>query len=249
MEIRNQKITIMKTSGLILFSSAFLCLIYFTSCLEMHAIEGNGNVTTESRTVSSFSQITSEASFNVYISQDSIQSLTVEAESNLLPYIETDVSGSVLLIKVREHRNIDNNEPIKIYIKSPFIENIDLAGSGSVDCDSMITSNLDVHLSGSGNMNIIAVGNKIEAQISGSGTIIMSGTASETDFEIDGSGNIHSYDLLQDTCFADISGSGDMYVNVNKFLDVKISGSGKVHYIGNPVVNTSVTGSGTVIHE
>jgi len=239
----------MKTSGILLFLSAFSSLIYLTSCSKFHTIDGNGNVTTESRTLSNFSKVKSEGSFEVYIAQDSVQSVTVEAESNLLPYIETDVSGSTLLIRIREHRNIDNHEPIKIYIKSPLVDDINLSGSGSIDCDSMITSDLDIHLSGSGDMNLIAVSNKIDATISGSGKIKMSGTASETDFNIDGSGNINAYDLLQDTCFADISGSGNMYVNVSDFLDVKISGSGNVHYIGNPIVNTSITGSGTVIHE
>jgi hypothetical protein len=239
----------MKTSGILLFISAFSCLIYLTSCSKFHTIDGNGNVTTESRTLSTFSKVKSEGSFEVYIAQDSVQSVNVEAESNLLPYIETDVSGSILIIRVREHRNIDNHEPIKIYVKSPVVKSINLSGSGLINCDSMITSTLDVNLSGSGNMNIIAESNKIDAHISGSGKITLSGTANETDFNIDGSGNIHAYNLPQDTCFADISGSGDMYVYVNEFLDVRISGSGRVHYIGNPTVNTFITGSGTVIHE
>jgi hypothetical protein len=239
----------MKTSGLLLFSSALFCLIYLTSCIGFHTIDGNGNITTENRTLNTFSKVKSEGSFEVYISQDSVQSVTVEAESNLLPYIETDVSGSVLLIRIREHRNIDNHEPIKIYVKSPMVEGIDLSGSGLISCDSMITPNMDLHLSGSGKMNVIATTNKIDAHISGSGGITISGSSNESDFNIDGSGNIHAYDLKQDTCYADISGSGDMYLNVNKFLDVKISGSGKVHYIGNPSVNTFITGSGAVIHE
>ena len=239
----------MKTSGLIFFSSAFLCFIYLTSCNRLHKIEGNGNVITVNRVVSHFTGVQSEGSFEVYISYDSVQSVKVEAEENLLHYIGTDVSGSVLIIKKREHRNIDNNFPIRIFVKTPYIEGIELSGSGEVKCDSMTSAYLNLHISGSGEMSVIALSNKIKAHISGSGNMNLSGIANETDFDINGSGDIHSYNLQQDTCFADISGSGDMFVYVNKLLDVSISGSGKVHYQGNPNVSTHISGSGSVIHE
>ncbi len=239
----------MKTSGLILFSSAFLCFVYLTSCNRLHKIEGNGNVTSENRIVSHFTEIRSEGSFEVYISYDSVQSVKVEAEENLLHYIGTNVSGSVLIIKIREHRNIDNNYPIRIFVKTPYVRSIELSGSGKVTCDSISTTYLDLHISGSGDMSVIALCNKIKAHISGSGNMNLSGIANETDLDINGSGDIYSYNLQQDTCFADISGSGDMFVYVNKLLDVNISGSGKVHYQGNPNVNTHISGSGSVIHE
>ena len=239
----------MKTSGIIFFSSALIWYVFLTSCGRLHRIEGNGNITTVNRVVAHFTEIRSEGSFEVYISYDSAQSVKVEAEENLLYYIETDVSGSILRIKTREHRNIDNNYPIKIFVKTPCIQGIELSGSGKIDCDSMTSTYLNLHISGSGRISAIVSCNKIKAHISGSGNMNLSGTANETDFDINGSGDIHSYNLLQDTCFADISGSGDMFVYVNKLLDVNISGSGKVHYKGNPVVNTSISGSGSVLHE
>jgi hypothetical protein len=239
----------MKPGAIIVFLCALSCFIYLTSCNHFHKIEGNGIVKTEDRTVGIFTSIRSEGSFEVFISQDPAQSVVVEAEENLLPYIETDVHSNELLIKTRDHRNIHNNDPIRIYVKTPSIESIELSGSGKIDCDSMITSYLELNLSGSGDISAITSSNKIKAYISGSGEINLSGTANETDLDIKGSGDIHSYGLQQDTCLADISGSGDMFVYVNKFLDVKISGSGKVHYQGNPVVNSDISGSGVVIHE
>ncbi|NTW31504.1 MAG: DUF2807 domain-containing protein [Bacteroidetes bacterium] len=239
----------MRTSGLILFSLTLICFVYLTSCERLHKIEGNEHITTDDRAVSHFTEIRSEGSFEVYIAYDSTQSVKVEAEENLLPYIETEVHGSVLIIKTRKHRYIDNNYPIRIYVKTPSVRGLELSGSGKVDCDSMASAYLDLHVSGSGKISAIVSCNKIKAHISGSGNINLSGTANETDFDINGSGDIHSYNLQQDTCFADISGSGDMFVYVNKLLDVNISGSGKVHYKGNPVVNMEISGSGSVEHE
>lgn len=239
----------MKTSGIILFVSAFISLVYLTSCSRIRGIEGNGKVETHKRIADAFTGIRSEGSFDVFIVYDSVQSVSVEAETNLQAYIETEVSGSDLVIKSRGHKNLCNNFPIRIFIRTPFLERIDLSGSGNVDCSSINTSMLDLQLSGSGKISVITSGDKIKAKLSGSGGINLSGKADETNLIIKGSGDIRSYNLEQETCFADISGSGSMFLKVNKFLDVKISGSGDVHYTGNPFVKTDISGSGKVTGE
>lgn len=240
----------MKAIPIIYFSAVLLGFIYLTSCTNFHAIDGNHNVVTETRNVSSFTELCSEGSFDVYLIHDTVCYVQVEAEENLLPYIDTDVNGDELVIKTHDHRNLKPHNTIKIFVHAPGVNSVTLEGSGKIDCDSISESNFNIHLDGSGDIFIdMATCDKIKTKISGSGEVNISGTANETDFNISGSGDINSYGLVQDTCFADISGSGDMYVNVNKLLDVHISGSGKVHYYGNPVVNTDITGSGEVIHE
>jgi hypothetical protein len=86
------------------------------------------------------------------------------------------------------------------------------------------------------------------ANISGSGDMYFAGFANLADFRISGSGSIHAYDLPVTECYTNTSGSGNMYVNVSDYLEVKISGSGSVFYLGNPVINTNISGSGSVIH-
>ncbi|MFH0866862.1 MAG: head GIN domain-containing protein [Bacteroidota bacterium] len=240
----------MKTTAILLFSSALVSFVYLTSCTNFHAIEGNHNVVTETRNISSFTELRSEGSYDVYLIHDSVFYAQVEAEENLLPYIITEISGGELVIKTHEHKNLKNHTTIKIFVHAPSANSLTLEGSGKIDCDSISEDNLKIFLDGSGNIFLgKAECDKIKTKISGSGEVDLSGTANETDFNISGSGDINSYNLVQDTCYADISGSGDMYINVNKFLDVHITGSGTVHYYGTPVVNSDITGSGMVIHE
>lgn len=240
----------MKAIPIIYFSAALLSFIYLTSCTNFHAIEGNHNVVTETRNVSSFTELRSEGAYDVYLIHDTVYYVQVEAEENLLPYIDTDISGNELVIKTHDHRNLKEHYTIKIYVHAPDVNSVTLEGSGKIDCDSISENSYDIHLDGSGDISVDqAACDKTRTKISGSGEVSISGNANETDFDISGSGDINSYGLLQDTCFADISGSGSMFVNVVKFLDVHITGSGKVHYYGNPVVNTDITGSGMVVHE
>lgn len=238
----------MKAASLILFSSAVFALSWFTSCSKLHSIDGNGNVTSDTRIVQWFDQIKSMGDYHVIVIQDSISKVVVEAESNLQPYIETEVNDHQLVIKTHEHRNIDNNYPIKIYVYTPDVTSIDLSGSGKIESDSISSGTMNIELSGSGDMDLNIFCSNLDTKVSGSGDITLAGTSTQSDHKISGSGKIHAYSMITTSCFADISGSGCMYINVTDFLDVNISGSGKVYYQGNPSVSTHITGSGSVIN-
>lgn len=256
----------MKTKYSILFILLTTVIIWSAGCNKMNRIEGNGQITIESRQMVSFNKVENDGTFNVYIRHDSVYTAKVEAESNLIPHIRTRINGNTLEIDTRE--NLRNNYPMNIYITTPIISGAYLNGSGSVTLDSLDTKNMEVDLSGSGIMsgeiistslttrisgsgkiNLNAFTNSCNARVSGSGDIELIGESLTGDFSISGSGNIRSTNFVQNECISKISGSGNMYLNVTDFLDVTISGSGTVYYVGNPQVNKKITGSGSVIKQ
>ena len=194
-----------------------------------------------------FNGVVSKGNFVVFVSFDTIPQVIVEAESNLLYYISTEVQGNNLVIKTRNDRCIDQHMPIKVFVKTPQLSKLEICGSGSINSDDIFTNYVELEISGSGNISATTTVETIDAKISGSGNIYLNGNAHETEFKITGSGSIYSYDLFQEICFSTISGSGNIYVNVSEMLDVQIFGSGSVYYIGNPlIINTSILGSGSV---
>lgn len=227
-------------------------------------ISGNGNVASETRALIGFNKVENEGAFHVYIIQDSVSEVTIEAESNLIGYVRTEILGNTLNVYTKE--NLKTHYPIKLYIRTPDINSVRLSGSGLIDLRSIITDDLEVVLSGSGDIrgsvnagyasvgingsgtaNMSLICDEVQAGISGSGDMYFSGQATTAHFNISGSGSIRAYELQLQNCYADISGSGDMFVNVSELLDVKISGSGSVHYIGYPEIHTNISGSGNVI--
>ena len=240
----------MKTKKIFNILCVFCLLVSLMGCEEMifSCIRGNGIVVTEEQTISSdFNEIANTGPFEVYITQSSSYELTIEAEENLLPYIITRISDDILEIKTRRNRCIRTTEPIIIYVSMPEICCLSLSGSGLFASDSINTSYLELNISGSGDIELGVSTEYIDANISGSGEIELWGTAEESEFTISGSGRFRCFDLEQDICFANIPGSGSMYVYVNELLDVMISGSGKVFYIGNPEVTARISGSGEVV--
>ena len=245
----------------------FLTSIIFwnTGCRKYPFLEGNGSVTSETRTTVSFNKIDNQGDFNVYYIHDTVFRVIVEAESNLIPHIRTVVNGNTLEIDTRE--NLNNNYAMKVVVYSPVLDAVTLSGSGLINTGLVHTDNFVVKLSGSGDIygdantdyfetvisgsgGIDFVVNSVntKAVISGSGNIKLSGESTYADYLISGSGNIESYNLLLNECTAKISGSGNIYTNVSDYLNVKISGSGDLYYIGNPIIDVDISGSGNVIH-
>jgi hypothetical protein len=258
-----------KMKSLVLLIALALVTLLYTGCDKINCIDGNEMVVTDIRSVGDFSRISSEGEFNVTITQDTIDEVIVEAESNLLPYIDTWVEGSTLVIKEHHGRCINNNYPVNITVRTRNINFIRLSGSGDIyGSNNFNTSYLNVDLSGSGLIDIAVTADNVESTISGSGSIKLgvsadhlkatisgsgefqlSGDVHKGDLIISGSGNIYAYGLIQDICVATITGSGNMFLTVHNLLDVRITGSGSVHYKGNPTVTLNITGSGSVIHE
>ncbi len=232
----------------IFYLAIFCSLIILTSCLKPK-VEGNYHVVSINRTLTNFSEIVSEGSFEVYYSCDSVSSVKIEAEENIIPYVETNIHGQSLVIRTSNSKRLETHFPIKVFVKSPTISNVILSGTGSIYVDSVKATNLEITLKGSGNINVVAYSQLIEASISGSGNLYLSGHTSSGECSISGSGEINAFNIIQDTCFANISGSGSMNLQVIDYLNANISGSGKIYYIGTPIVNTNITGSGRVIHQ
>ena len=239
---------------------------YFSGCYEpWHKIEGNHNVVTEIRSVPMFHGVSNRGSFDVYIIPSDEYKVVLEAESNLLPFIRTGVSGNTLYVETKD--NLRPNYPMKLFVYTNWADEVKLSGSGSIHCDPMSVDHLDVQLSGSGYIEMNVDANDVNAELSGSGYFKMYvetnhlggkisgsgemefyGFSNRADLNISGSGSFHAYDLPVNECYASISGSGNMYVNVNNYLNVNISGSGNLYYLGNPAIDSKITGSGSVIH-
>jgi hypothetical protein len=238
-----------KTTKIQFIFALFVLLFGTSSCLDEMFIDGNGISRTETRNAEGFDEITSNGDFTITVMPGNSYSVEITAESNLLPYITTNVDGRTLKIRTTGIHSLRQNEPIEIFITTPVLNGLSLSGSGLIETGNFRSTDFDLSVSGSGDIKTKISSDKIKANVSGSGTILIEGDAASTNFVISGSGKIKTYNLLQDHCQAAISGSGDMYVNASQLIDARISGSGRVYFISHPVIRTSISGSGDVVNK
>jgi Putative auto-transporter adhesin, head GIN domain len=234
------------TRSLIVKSAMALFTLLLGGCAggPGNNIQGSGKVTTESRNVSGFDEVSLSGTGNLTITRTGTESLTIEAEDNIIPYLKTDVANNRLTIGTKDNVSIQPTRPISYNLTVKDLSALDLSGSGKINASDI--SNLSqVTLSGSGNMDASGISSdKLIAQISGSGQMRAAGKAGSQDVRISGSGSYQADNLESKEARLEVSGSGHSTINVSDKLDVKISGSGSVEYIGNPTVTQDVSGSG-----
>ncbi len=235
----------MKLSFLIVFISLGFII---AGCDEIF-IEGNGIVKSETRNVAPFDRVISGGDFKVLITCGDDFDVSVEAESNLLPYIITEVNRGRLEIRVKGVNNLDNTLPMKVFVVMPVLTGLDLSGSGQITTGSFISDCVDMMVSGSGKIYSSLETDSIGVIVSGSGNVEIKGQTDFADLLVSGSGKIYLYEFPAKKCQVKVSGSGKVFMNVSELLEVVISGSGAVYYKGHPHVDSHISGSGKVVDD
>lgn len=233
---------------ILLFLAATLLL--FSSCRWMgyKRIKGNGNIITQDRNVNRAERVSLKGSYDVEITQGPVTSVKVEGDENLLSYIFVNEEDGYLTIKSKEHVNLVSDNPIKIYITTPKLEQVNLSGSGNIIGRSKFTGGdkLGLRISGSGDITLETNTPKVEAEISGSGSMTLSGETQSQNIRISGVGDYKAEGLKSEKTVVRIAGSGDVRVFADVELDINIAGAGSIFYKGNAAVKQSIAGSGEV---
>ena len=210
-------------------------------------IEGSGKSSTEERQINNVERVSLEFTGDLTIIQGDEEGLTIEADDNLLPYIETNMRGRELEIRVQDNVSIDTHTPIRYTLRVKDLNRISVSGSGNVSAETFETKDLELQISGSGNVNFGELqARELEARVSGSGNFELTGSADAQDITITGSGNYRAEDFQTSRSKVNVSGSGDVTVWADQDLDVHITGHGNISYYGKPNVSQSISGSGTI---
>lgn len=221
-------------------------LFLMSSC---HMVSGTGPVTTSTRNVSHFNAVESTMSGDTEITIDSVYSVKVEAQKDIIDMIETSVEGDRLVIKTKDGYSINSNGKIIIHVTMPQLTQLQVTGSGNAKIlNNLATKSLRLDVSGSGDIETAAVSTEeFEATITGSGNIkVAGGTCKEQKLELTGNGDVDCGNLQAKLANASLTGSGNAKINVSEYLKVSITGSGDLKYSGKPQVTAQVTGSGSL---
>ncbi|MGZ7043097.1 MAG: head GIN domain-containing protein [Methanobacterium sp.] len=221
-----------------------LAVIAASGCTNQST--GSGKVINQTRDVASFNQIDFNGAGELIITQRDKESVTVQADDNLMNNIKTSVNNNKLTI------SFDNNmpvptQPVKIYVTVKDLNSINVTGSGLVKSDNLNVNSLILTINGAGNSTL----NNLNAQtlnitLSGAGTITTSGNVNEQNMQISGAGEYNAGNLTSKIATVTINGGGKSTVKVSDTLNAIINGAGQISYIGSPKVTQQISGVGNV---
>jgi hypothetical protein len=221
----------------------------FTAGLLVAAISF-AKADTQDRHLTGFSAVNVAGSFDVYITQGLTESVKVDAPSEVIDRIVTEVQGGILKIYTKDNTHFDwnGNKKMIVYVSIKDVNAVSLAGSGDVFFkDGLRAPSLKIKLTGSGDISGKVEVKELESSIGGSGDITLSGRAENSTVSVVGSGDFTGNNLVTNNTRVKVAGSGDARVNANDKIDASVVGSGDVHYTGSAKnISSSKAGSGSV---
>lgn len=199
-------------------------LFALTGCDPL-GIRGNGNVTSQSRSVSEFSSVEASGALRVEW-RSGAPSATITTDSNLMQYIDVSTSGTKLIL--RTHENLRPTQHVLVQISSSMLTSAALRGAVRLDAQNVSGGEFNLDAAGATRVELTGSASALNATLSG---------ASRLDADSFRSRNVDM----------SITGAGRADVYASENLSVRISGAGKVTYSGNPkTIDRKVSGAGSI---
>ncbi|MBU3821695.1 DUF2807 domain-containing protein [Flavobacteriaceae bacterium XHP0103] len=177
-------------------------------------VRGNGIVEKETREVSSFNQLDISGTFNVFLSQGETESVTIEADNNIIPVIQTEVNDGKLSVKIENGVKISKSKKSSVYITINDINRLDFSGVGNLKCLT------DLNLS------------KVDISNSGVGNMELKGSAQSSNIHNSGVGNLKASEFVVQKLTVSNAGVGNVEIHAVEALSMSNSGVGNVSYRG-----------------
>jgi hypothetical protein len=161
------------------------------------------------------------------IEQTGTESLTIDADADVLPQLTSNVSSGILELGVAPGTALTTRRRIIYHLTVATLDSIAVSGAGDATASNLHADRLTVEISGTGGMTL-------------------AGTADSQAVTISGTGDYNGQDLQTATAEVTIDAAGDAVLRVSDRLDATVGGVGSVEYIGNPSVTKDISGVGSV---
>ena len=233
-----------------------IILVFTTSCKKSSVSDcfnSTGPISIVERPITGFHTLVLKDNINLVLESSTIDHLSIEAGSNLLNKIISEVSDSILTIQNNNSCNwVRNyNSPVTAYLSFTKLDTIEYRSIGNITgTDTIHIENLLINVNeGAGEISFIVNASVLHCNIHyGTADIKMKGKSNVCYIYSASFGLINNLDLSADFVYLNNRSSNNVYVKANKVLGVTIENIGNVFYKGNPYdISLNQTGSGQLI--
>lgn len=236
--MKNYFMTAALLLGTMTLSSSCVVRVNTAQLREKMGLEGDvqfvdvfeEDMTTKEFALDVFDDIYSKGNFDVSFVYADEPKAEITAGKDLIDFIEVTQDGRSVTVALDRRVKVSlHGNKTKVCLYSPAVRSISLAGSGSIDMETVHESSFSAALAGSGDINIgdlecdeaqftvagsgdinVRESNvkSLKSTVAGSGDVILCGHADSFEGGIAGSGNIDIRNLDCDSVEAGVKGSG-----------------------------------------
>jgi hypothetical protein len=212
---------------------------------------GSGKLVTESREIRGTVHSIVLNRGEMVLAQGDQESLTIEADDNLIEYVIAENAGGTLTLDMGEVPGVMGafTTQLRFALTLADLEGITVGWAGDLDVERLEADRLEIEVRGGGTLRIAELdAQELETLITREGTVELAGQVREQTVTLLGSGGYSCGDLRSERASVTVSGSGDVTVWATEALEARVTGDGAVAYYGDPRTEFSNTGSGSIQH-
>ncbi|MCL1934355.1 MAG: DUF2807 domain-containing protein [Candidatus Azobacteroides sp.] len=205
---------------------------------------------TETRSVSGFTGIDASSAFDITVTKGGTESLSIEADDEIMPYVRSEVKNGVLNLYLDNRDNFNRNmKNIKILKASIVMKNLDkvaLSGACKLTADDLFTPDkFKSDCSGASKMSINVNTGQLSIEASGASKIqIKANVSGNTELEVSGASKIQG-ELKATHVKFDSSGTSSIELTGSaENIDIDTSGTASVMAEDFAVKNANIESSG-----
>lgn len=244
----------MKSKKFFLLSMLLLLSLTLTACSipVIKVVKGSKVMVTEAREVGSFEAIQLDGAGKLIITQGESNALQIEAEDNILPYLESSVVEETLKLGFHDklwERTLLPTEPITYSLVVTDLKALTFNGAGDLEMNQLDSDTLSITVNGASNVQINKLtADSLQIQINGTGKVSIGGEVATQTVGIDGAGTVQNGDLKSSQTTITANGLAIATVWVTDHLEVTFNGGGTLNYFGEPAIIQNINGAANITH-
>ena len=210
----------------------FFLIISATAC-RIHGKKGSGNIVSEKRNTENFIAINADGPVQVEIKKGITLSVTVETDDNIMPYVETKVSGKTLKIRLRDINRL-RNSTVRVYITAPELKELNTSASAEIESKDIITTadNMEMQASSGSKIDVALDAPSVTAETSSGGDIIARGRTKNFTASASSGSSVKAGELLAENATGDASSGASVSIYGSVSIKAGASSGGHVKYTG-----------------
>ncbi len=213
--------------------------------------KGSGKILKEQREAASFEGIEVNNAIRVFLTQGDKESVEVESDDNIVPYIQTKVRDKILHITLQGNnqiRNFSPQLPMNVYVSMKDLREIKAYSASSVKAESTFTTEkLELDISSAATLKLEVKTQTLDVEISSAASVTLTGSTNKMKADLSGASHFNASDLETLKADIDMSGASSAKIKVTEELQYDVSGASRLIYSGNPqIYNAEVSSAGSV---
>lgn len=226
-----------------------LVAVLSSACFGWGGVRGSGKVIKESRELKPFDRVSAAAGIDLDLTVGPQTAAVVEGDDNLVPLVETVVTGGALEIRFVE-RDVHSDHGIVVHLQVQALSEVSVSGGSKARGEVASPEELALSASGGGEVRLHKVGTRrLVARGSGGARLELEGKAESVEVSLSGGSTLGAARLA--TARVKIDGSGGCTAQVSASESVRggLSGGCALDVQGRAKVKVATSGGSSVGRE